>query len=95
MRKSKLRILPDPASGATLITNGPYRFIRHPIYTAILLGAVGLLISHFSITRLIISILLLADLIIKLLFEEKMLMKTFEAYKSYMASTSRLIPLFF
>ncbi len=95
MQKSKLRILPEPSAGATLITNGPYHFIRHPMYTSILLGTTGLLINHFNWMRLGFFIALAAVLIIKLTWEEKMLLQKFGPYKNYMANTSRLFPFIF
>jgi len=95
MQKSKLRILPEPSAGATLITNGPYHFIRHPMYTSILLGTSGLLINHFNRIRLGFFIALALVLIIKLTWEEKMLLQKFGRYKIYMANTSRLFPFLF
>lgn len=95
MQKSKLRILPEPSADAVLITNGPYRFIRHPMYTAILLGCIGLLITNFSFTRLAIIIALTIVLISKLLWEEKMLSQKFDVYKNYMKLTARLFPFIF
>lgn len=95
MRKSKLRILPEPSASATLITNGPYHFIRHPMYTSVLLGTGGLLINHFDWMRLGFFIALAAVLIIKLTWEEKMLARKFGLYKNYMPSTSRLFPFIF
>ena len=95
MRKSKLSILPEPSLHATLITNGPYRFIRHPMYTAILLGSVGLLIHHFNWLRLLIVIALAMVLVAKLTWEERMLLQKFEAYREYMRRSKRLIPFIF
>jgi protein-S-isoprenylcysteine O-methyltransferase Ste14 len=95
MQKSRLRILPEPAGDALLITNGPYRFVRHPMYTAILLGSVGLLISHFTLLRLGITVTLTIVLIIKLFWEEKMLLNKFREYKNYMIQTQRLLPFIF
>lgn len=95
MQKSKLRILPEPSGNAALITIGPYRYIRHPMYTAIMLGALGLLISYFSWVRLVMVISLAIVLIIKLTWEEKMLLQKFEGYPSYRRHTKRLIPFLF
>ena len=95
MQKSKLRITPQPASDATLITNGPYHFIRHPMYTAILLGCIGLLINQFTWSRLLTFFALAIVLITKLTWEESMLVQKFEAYKKYKNRTSRLIPFLF
>ena len=92
MQKSKLSILPEPSANATLITNGPYRFIRHPMYTAILLGSLGLLINQFTWLRLAIVISLAIVLLIKLNLEEKMLSQKFDAYKEYMKHTKRIVP---
>ena len=95
MQKSKLRILPEPSANATLVTRGPYRFIRHPMYTAILLGSVGLLINHFTWMRLSMVIALAIVLIIKLTWEEKMLSKKFGEYMDYMKHTKRILPFIF
>jgi len=95
MKKSKLSILPEPALHATLITNGPYRFIRHPMYTAILLGSVGLLIHQFTWLRLAIVIALAIVLVVKLTWEERMLLQKFETYRDYMQRSKRLLPFIF
>jgi len=92
MKKSKLSILPVPAANATLITEGPYRFIRHPMYTAILLGSTGLLIQQFTWLRLAILIALSITLYVKISWEEKMLSQKFDGYKNYMKQTKRIMP---
>ncbi len=92
MKKSKLSILPEPAANATLITEGPYRFIRHPMYTAILLGSTGILIQQFTWLRLAILIALSITLYVKISWEEKMLSQKFDGYKNYMKQTKRIMP---
>ncbi|MBS1667502.1 MAG: isoprenylcysteine carboxylmethyltransferase family protein [Bacteroidetes bacterium] len=95
MRKSKLRISPIPAVTATLIIDGPYKYIRHPMYASILLAAIGLLFLNFSWIRLGLAITLMLVLLVKLEWEEKMLSKKFTNYLDYKKRTKRLLPLVF
>jgi protein-S-isoprenylcysteine O-methyltransferase Ste14 len=92
MQKSKLRIFPEPSMHATLIIDGPYRYIRHPMYTSILLGISGLLIHDFTPFRLGLAIALIIVLVVKLNWEEKLLSKKFEGYNLYIKYTKRLFP---
>jgi protein-S-isoprenylcysteine O-methyltransferase Ste14 len=75
-----------------LIQKGPYRLIRHPMYLAILLFFVPLLIDDFSCPRFVILMVLTPNLILKLLFEESLLKKAFPEYNNYMQKSWRLIP---
>lgn len=92
MKESKLRISPIPAKEARIVINGPYRFVRHPMYTSIIIGMIGLLIIHFSIIRLVMFLALIVVLIFKLNWEEKMLLEKFSGYKVYRERTNKLIP---
>jgi len=92
MQKSKLRVTPEPAADAVLITKGPYKLIRHPMYTSLLLGSIGLLLTYFTYLRLVIFLLLMADLIIKLQYEELLLSKKFTVYHAYAAKSYKLFP---
>lgn len=93
MRKSKLQILPDVRKKATLIVEGPYKWIRHPMYTAVLLFCLGLLITDIDSVRTIVFGIILIDLIAKLYYEESLLQKHFSDYNAYKKKTHRLIPL--
>ena len=92
MRKSKLRILPQPAAKAVLITSGPYRVIRHPMYTALMIGALALLIMYSTLWRVLTVVILIVTLLVKLTLEEKMLTEKFPQYQAYKKKTYRLIP---
>lgn len=92
MRKSKLRILPDPAKHAKLITSGPYRIIRHPMYTSLLMGSLALVITHATLERLIAFFVLLVTVWLKLSLEEDMLTKKFPEYANYKVKTYRILP---
>jgi protein-S-isoprenylcysteine O-methyltransferase Ste14 len=92
MSVRNLNILPDIRVGSRLVTHGPYRYIRHPMYSALLLVTLALLLDAFSMERLIIWGILAGDLWIKLNYEEQLLTRHFEAYKDYQHRTKRLIP---
>ena len=92
MRVSKISILPIPHMEADLVTNGPYRLIRHPMYTAVLLFTLGLTIDNFQWINWLIWVGLGIVLIIKLNWEEKMLIVQFPSYQSYQQSSYKLFP---
>lgn len=92
MRASRLRVLPNPARDARLVTSGPYHFIRHPMYTSLILGSVGLVVIDPSASRISVLLLLIAVLVVKLNVEEKLLAGKFPEYESYRARTFRLVP---
>jgi protein-S-isoprenylcysteine O-methyltransferase Ste14 len=92
MGRTNTNITPLVKQSAMLVTNGPYAFIRHPMYSAVLLTVWPLIIDQYSLLRLMIGLVLTIDLIVKLLFEESLLRKHFAGYEIYMRETKRLIP---
>ncbi len=78
----------------TLITHGPYRYVRHPMYTSFFILGVGILL--LSANWLIASVYLIAAssmYIDRVSSEEKMMIERFgDAYRDYMKRTGRLIP---
>ena len=75
-----------------LVTTGPYAYVRHPIYTGILLAALGTAImsSIFGIGMLIFISIFFALRINK---EEKIMLELFpEQYPEYQKRTKRLVP---
>ena len=95
MRKSRLTIMPDFYSGTRLIVAGPYRYIRHPMYLAVLLFCLSMLVNELNIYRAAIYLFLAITLILKILHEEKQLLQGFPEYRSYKQKTKRLIPFVF
>lgn len=95
MRVSKIRILPMPHIEAELVTNGPYRLLRHPMYTAVLLFTAGLSIAYFYWYKVVIWLILLIVLLFKLHWEEKMLVQQFPNYQHYRTKSYKLIPLLY
>ncbi|MCK9196162.1 MAG: hypothetical protein M0P16_04195, partial [Syntrophales bacterium] len=71
---------------------GPYRFIRHPMYASVLLTIWALIIDRSTLLSLIVGLILMADLMIKMLYEEGILKRHFRDYPAYMERTKRIIP---
>ena len=90
--KSRVSIAPLPREGAQLLEKGPYRVIRHPMYTSLIVMFIPLIVTHYNQTRLILLLVMYANLWVKLLFEEKILASHFEGYSNYMLRTWRIIP---
>lgn len=81
--------------GHALVEKGPYRYIRHPAYTAITTGAVGLSILYLSPILSLLTFLLIGLAIYRAHLEEGLLAspEAFgEAYTEYMARTGRFLP---
>ena len=83
MRLGHFNIRPAIKEGAILVTHGPYRYIRHPMYASVLLAGTGLLLITFSWLRFCAFILLWVVLYLKLRIEEKLLIRHFPEYASY------------
>ena len=92
MKLRNLSALPDIKSHSPLQTGGPYRWIRHPMYTALLLLMLALVCEEFSYWRGLMWVLLLVDLFLKLRYEEVLLAKNFPEYAEYQQHTHKLIP---
>lgn len=78
---------------ATLVTTGPYRWVRHPFYVtaAILMASVTLLTASWLIG--VCSLVILTLLAIRTPKEEQMLIARFgEGYREYMRRTGRFWP---
>lgn len=92
LSKSKIRATPDVATGAKLIKKGPYKFIRHPMYSSALIACFGLLLTNvYSITIFLYTLLIIV-LILKIIYEENLLNKAFPEYKNYSKKTKKIIP---
>ena len=83
---------PLPAPEAQPRTTGVYACVRHPIYSALLLGGVDFVILGGRLSRLRVWITLLALLSIKTRVEEAALIGRFPGYRSYADKTPRLVP---
>ena len=90
--KFRFNIFPELLKNSSLVTSGPFKIVRHPIYTSGIFITLIWIINDFSYLRLFVWLLLVFILNIKTLYEEKILDKEFSDYKYYKNKTKKLIP---
>lgn len=77
----------------TLVTHGPYRWVRHPLYTAGMLFAVALFLLTANWLVVLASLTVFGALAVRLPREEANLIARFgDQYRSYMRATGQLFP---
>ncbi len=94
-KPGNFNIRPTPKAGAQLVLSGPYRWIRHPMYSAILIaGQAGVTTAPNAGQSLLglLWVAMLAVLLVKLLLEERHMLAQYPAYAAYKARTKRLLP---
>ncbi|HWW33554.1 MAG TPA: isoprenylcysteine carboxylmethyltransferase family protein [Steroidobacteraceae bacterium] len=76
-----------------LIRTGPYRYVRHPIYTGILTGAMGTAICSGTLRAALGLAIVAAAFIVKLRAEERFMRETFPGqYEKYSEEVPALVP---
>lgn len=83
---------PLPNRAAQVRTTGMYRWVRHPIYSGLLLISAGRTLTAGDRRQLGLSLGLLSLLTYKASFEERALRQRFSDYDRYAATTGRFVP---
>lgn len=85
--------LPKPRSDAQLVTDGAYEYVRHPMYSGLILSCLGLGICTSSAIRIVLSLCLFLLLDMKGDAEEAFLLEKYgERYTAYQKAVKKLIP---
>jgi protein-S-isoprenylcysteine O-methyltransferase Ste14 len=92
MRFFNFNITPAVKVDGYLVERGPYAFIRHPMYTSLILICLALVANTFSWARAAVFFALIIDLVIKLRYEEGLLSAHYSQYADYMTRSKRLLP---
>jgi protein-S-isoprenylcysteine O-methyltransferase Ste14 len=80
--------------GHELVRSGPYRWVRHPIYSGVLLAVLGTAMERHQLRSLIALVLIYAGFFRKIRIEEQFMNAQFGAgYDEYRRTTGALFPL--
>lgn len=94
-RLGNFNIHPAPKISGVLVTSGPYRWIRHPMYTTVLIGAAALALVPGTALAWLVWSALAVVLFVKLTLEERWLRARYANYDKYKSVSKRLLPWIF
>lgn len=89
-----LQAAANPTAGG-LVTTGPYRFIRHPIYTAACLFGLSGVLANWSLINVLLGVLLMVGAVARMLCEERLIIEAYPEYRAYAQATKRMVPYVF
>jgi len=88
-------IRPEPKTSGRLVTGGPYRYMRNPMYSALLLFAAAEVLAYRDWWKIACWAALALVLLGKVLLEERALRALFPGYAAYARRVRRFIPCVF
>jgi protein-S-isoprenylcysteine O-methyltransferase Ste14 len=91
-RPGNFNIRPTPRAGGSLVTSGPYRWIRHPMYTSVLMVAAAAAVKSGEASDAGLWLALAGVLLAKAGIEERALVLRFPDYQGYRARTMKFLP---
>jgi protein-S-isoprenylcysteine O-methyltransferase Ste14 len=75
-----------------LVTSGPYRFVRHPIYLAEEIATIGSVMQFLSAWTAMLLVVQIAFQLRRIWNEEALLAEVFPQYAAYKEKTARIVP---
>ena len=81
----------NPTEGG-LVTTGPFKFIRHPIYASVIYFILASVISHPLMLNIFLVIVCCLGVTIRIYSEEKLILTKYPEYSEYAKRTKRIIP---
>jgi protein-S-isoprenylcysteine O-methyltransferase Ste14 len=94
-RQGTFRVTAAPAAGSGIIRRGPYRFLRHPMYSAALLFIWAAVVGHPRTLTFALGVAVTVLCVARVFAEERLLRAELAGYDEYASTTKRLIPFVF
>ena len=91
-RPGNFNIRPEPKASGRLVTSGPYRYMRNPMYSALLLFAAAAVAAYGDPWKILCWLALALVLLAKVMLEERGLRARFPGYAEYDKRVRRFIP---
>lgn len=92
MPRGSFTVMPEPRRANVLGKSGPYKFVRHPMYSSVLLCAISAALAYSQTFKWLAVLALFIVLWIKLKREEVLLAQLHPEYADYKNHTKTLIP---
>lgn len=89
---SNFTVMPDPRAGGAFTQRGIYRFVRHPMYTAVLVCGLAMTMGAPTTLRIVALLVCTIVLVLKIGYEERRLASHYPQYHERMKGVSRLLP---
>ncbi|HEX6840955.1 MAG TPA: isoprenylcysteine carboxylmethyltransferase family protein [Stellaceae bacterium] len=80
------------AEARRLVTDGPYRIVRHPLYATEGIAIIGVFLPYLSVQAALLFVVQVVLQLIRMHYEEQVLRRTFPEYADYARHTRHLIP---
>ena len=88
-------VVPEIRDQAELIVTGPYQYVRHPMYSTLILFMLGIVLWHFCWINLLALFIMIAAVALKALREEGLWHDHHDDYAAYKKRTKMILPFIF